>query len=92
MDIKPTRNNIIVENPVKPLNSSLIVTEEAKQKYAQEQLKNTEKAKVIAVGPGCVEVKTGDTVKVKSSRFLSSEPLEDGKYLLFTEGDVIAIY
>lgn len=92
MNIKPTRNNIIVENPVKPLSSTLIVTDEAKQKYAKEQLKNTEKAKVLAVGPGCIEIKEGDTVKVKSSRFLSSEPLEDGKYLLFTEGDVVAIY
>lgn len=97
INIVPTRNNIIVENPVKPRPKSIIqVTPEMEAKanaeWAQEQLANAEKAVVLAAGAGCVEIKSGDIVRIKANRFMQAEPLEDGKYLLFTEGDVIAIY
>lgn len=97
VEIVPTRNNIIVENPIKARPKSAIALTpemEAEQEMAwnTEQLKNAEKAKVLSAGNGCVEVKTGDTVKIKTGRFLSAEPLEEGKYLMFTEGDVMAIY
>lgn len=95
--ITPTRNNIIVENPIKPKpKSTIALTPEMETQQEAEwnanQLKNAEKAKVIAAGNGCLEVKTGDLVKLKTGRFLSAEPLEEGKYLMFTEGDVMAIY
>jgi hypothetical protein len=97
INIIPTRNNIIVENPVKPRPKSIIqVTPEMEAKanaeWAQEQLANAEKAVVLAAGVACVEIKAGDVVRIKSNRFMQAEPLEDGKYLLFTEGDVMAIY
>lgn len=92
MKIKPTRNNIIVINPIKPISTTIEVTEETKKAYAQEQLANAEKAEVVAVGKDCLEVKVGDTVRIKTSRFMQAEPLENGKYLMFTEGDIIAIY
>ena len=97
VEIVPTRNNIIVENPIKARPKSAIALTpemEAEQEMAwnTEQLKNAEKAKVLSAGSACIEVKTGDTVKIKTGRFLSAEPLEEGKYLMFTEGDVMAIY
>jgi co-chaperonin GroES (HSP10) len=95
--IVPTRNNIIVENPVKPRKkSALQLTPEmeakAEAEWSAEQLQKAEKATVLAAGVGCVEVSEGDVVKLKTGRFLSAEPLEGGKFLLFTEGDVMAIY
>jgi co-chaperonin GroES (HSP10) len=95
--IVPTRNNIIVENPIKskPQSTIALTPEMEAQQEAEwnaNQLKNAEKAKVIAAGSGCIEIKEGDLVKLKTGRFLSAEPLEQGKYLMFTEGDVMAIY
>ena len=97
VDITPTRNNIIVENPIKARPKSVIaltpeMEAKAEVEWNQEQLKNAEKAKVLSAGIGCIEVKTGDLVKIKTGRFLNAEPLESGKYLMFTEGDVMAIY
>ena len=90
--IKPTRNNIIVMNPIKPMSTTIQVTEEVKQAHAQEQLANAEKATVVAKGPTCQEVKVGDEVRLRTSSFMNAEPLEKGKYLVFTEGEVLAIY
>ena len=97
INIVPTRNNIIVENPIKPKPKSVIqLTSEMETaqnaEWNADQLKNAEKAKVLSAGVGCVEVKSGDFVKIKTGRFLSAEPLEQGKFLMFTEGDVMAIY
>ena len=97
INIRPTRNHIIVENPIKPRPKSAIALTpelEAKQneEWAEQQLKNAEKSTVLAAGPACVEVKQGDVVRLKGGRFMQAEGLEGGKYLLFTEGDVIAIY
>lgn len=97
INVIPTRNNIIVENPIKPKpKSAIALTPEMETAQEAEwnanQLKNAEKAKVLAAGVGCVEVKSGDLVKLKTGRFLSAEPLEEGKFLMFTEGDVLAIY
>lgn len=97
MEVIPTRNNIIVENPIKPKpKSAIALTPEMETAQNAEwnanQLKNADKAKVLSAGIGCVEVKEGDFVKIKTGRFLSAEPLEEGKYLMFTEGDVMAIY
>jgi len=95
--IIPTRNNVLVINPVKPRPKSIIqVTPEmeakADEEWAKEQLSNAEKVTVAAVGPSCIDVKEGDVVKIKANRFFQAEPLENGKLLLFTEGDIIAIY
>ena len=97
MEVIPTRNNIIVKNPIIPKpKSSIQLTPEMETaqnaEWNAEQLKNADKAKVLAAGIGCVEVKKGDFVKIKTGRFLSAEPLEEGKFLMFTEGDVMAIY
>jgi transcription antitermination factor NusG len=90
--IKPTRNNFIVKNPIKPMSTTLQLTDEVKEQYAAEQLKNASKAEVVAVGPSVLEIKVGDFVKIKSGRFMYGEPIEGDKHLLFGEGDVIAVY
>lgn len=92
MNIKPTRNNIIVKNPIKKMSTTIEITEEVQRQYAEEQLQNAQKAEVLAVGTACTEVKAGDVVRIKTSRFMSADPLEDDKYLVFSEADVIAIY
>ena len=92
MKIRPTRNNIIVKNPIKKMSTTIEITEEVQRQYAQEQLENAQKAEVLAVGVGCVEVKKGDVVRIKSSRFMTADPLEDEKYLVFNEADVVAIF
>lgn len=97
INVIPTRNNIIVENPIKPMpKSAIALTPELEKKqneeWAEQQLKNAEKATILAAGSGCVEVKQGDVVRLKGGRFLHAEQIEGGKYLIFTEGDVIAIY
>ena len=90
--IKPTRNNIIIDNPIKPMSTTIQVTDEVKQAHAEEQLKNAEKAKVVAKGPACQQVEVGDVVRIRRASFMSAEPLENGKYLIITEGEVLAIY
>ena len=92
LTIRPTRNHIIVKNPVTPLSTTIQITEDVQRRHALEQLKKAEKAEVVAVGPACVEVKKGDTVRIRANRFATADLLEDEKYLLFNEGDVIAIY
>jgi len=93
MTLKPTRNNIIVKNPVTAMNTALEITDEARKEYEMEQLAKAQKAEVVAMGPGCTDaIKVGDFVMFKAMRFMSADPIEGGKYLLFTEGDVIAIY
>lgn len=92
MTIRPTRNHIIVNNPVTPLSSTIQITPEVEKRHAMEQLKKAEKATVLAVGPACLEVKVGDVVRIRAQRFATADMLEDDKYLLFTEGDVTAIY
>tara|TARA_R110002126_G_scaffold1738_4_gene10451 strand:+ start:2188 stop:2508 length:321 start_codon:yes stop_codon:yes gene_type:complete len=95
--IVPLRNNIIVANPVTPrVKSTIHTTPEMEAKadaeHNAEQLMKAEKATVIAAGAGCADVKAGDVVKLKVGRFMQAEPLEKGKFLMFTEGDVMAIY
>ena len=92
MKIKPTRNNVIIENPIKPMSTTIEVTEEVRQQHAEEQLKNAEKAKVLAVGPACQQVKKDDVVRIRTASFMSAEPLEKGKYLIITEGEILAVY
>lgn len=90
--IKPTRNNILIKNPIKPMSTTIQVTEAVKKSYIEEQMLSAEKAEIIAAGPACVEVKVGDIVRIKTSRFMSADPMEGGEFLMINEGDVIAIY
>jgi hypothetical protein len=92
MTMKPTRNHIIVANPVTPLSTTIQITEEVERKHALEQLKKAEKATILATGPACMEVKVGDVVRIRGNRFATADLLEDDKYLLFNEGDVTVIY
>ena len=92
LTIRPLRNDIIVKNPVTPLSTTIQITEEVEKRHAMEQLKNAEKAEVLATGPAVEDIKVGDVVRIRTNRFASAELIDDEKYLIFNEGDVIAIY
>jgi hypothetical protein len=89
---KPTRAHIIVKNPIEKIKSNLHLTEDAKKNYMKEQMQKIVRATIVAAGKDVTEVNVGDDVYIKNSRFLMGEPLCDGDYLLFTEGDVLAVY
>lgn len=93
LNIKPTRNNIIVKNPIEPMSTTIVVTEEAKKQHMQQQMEQWDgTCQVVAVGPASIEVKVADKVIIKDARLMSGQPIKNGDYLLFTEGDVVAIY